>query len=150
MVLARITTNVKQLRYFAVQRHAANEISQLYPYPDCDRDNPDLCYWIAEPGSSSLEISVTNCGDFYVYFLQPTVSEPLKRETITPASVYCTSEETINRGNGCQKTFQKLCNNLIISYCYTSETVVYYRVTCCTFWPQPTNFFPKKICYIFP
>ena len=140
MVLGRIATTVKQLRYFAVQRHAANEISQLYPYPDCDRDNPDLCYWIVEPGSSSLEISVTNCGNFYVYFLQPTVSEPFKREAFTllfsnppPASVYCTSDETINRGNGYQKTFQKLCNNLIISYCYTNETVVYYRVTYRTF-----------------
>ena len=100
------------MRYFAVERHAANEISQIYPYPECDRNNPDLCYWVTER-LSSIDIVITNCGNFYVYFLQPTASEPFKREafslSLNPdpprAPVYCTSTESINRGNGYRETF---------------------------------------------
>ena len=99
------------MRYYAVKTHAYNE-KPKFPSPGCDKDNPQICYWQAEPGSSSVEISVTNCGNFYVYFLHPTI-EVLRRDVYIPPSPsffnpkshnpsapsYCTTTENINRGN---------------------------------------------------
>ena len=103
--LARISTTVVAARYYAVQINAVNEVP-LFPVPVCDLSKR-LCFWLAEFGAATLEISVTNCGDFYVYFLQPTMMETLlnipsnpdPNEPLPPA--YCTTSENITRGNGC-------------------------------------------------
>ena len=99
------------MRYYAVKAHAYQQ-EPKYPNPGCDEDNPQICFWEAQPGSSTVEISVTNCGSFYVYFLQPKI-EVLKRDVYRPPlpsflnpkphipsePSYCTTTESINRGN---------------------------------------------------
>lgn len=97
-----------------VERHAAS-LKPLYPVPQCDETNPDMCSWMAEFGTSTLEISVTNCGDFYVYYLQPTMIEALKFDVLLPTTnfnpnprvpfIYCTTTEKVSAGNGYQVNF---------------------------------------------
>ena len=95
---ARIRTTVIPTQYLAYKTKAFN-LDPLYPIPECELDK-NLCFWKAYTGSLRIEISVTNCDGFYVYFLQPTIIEALKRDALSAPRSFCATTKNITRGNG--------------------------------------------------
>ena len=103
-----MTTTATAIRYYAVVRNS-------FGVPPLGKPcNFPICYWQAIPGSSETEITVTNCGTFYVYFLKPTLPEDLKMIEPLPINsfqpkplpiVYCTTRKDITKGNGYEITF---------------------------------------------
>ena len=98
---ARIKTTATACRYNATQRNAFG-VKPLFPNPQCEIvDNRLVCFWLSECGLSEIDIIVTNCGDFYLYYLHPTTIEPLLKFLPLPSAppVYCTTETNITKGN---------------------------------------------------
>ena len=104
---SRKTTTAIATQYYAVKNHAAGGVPQRFPNPACIVEENQLCFWKESFGSSTLDISVTNCGKFFVYLLQPTMTEALKRSssTSTPLVYWTTKEENVTRGNDHQIFF---------------------------------------------
>lgn len=97
----RIKTTATVCRYNATQRNAFG-VEPLFPNPECEIvDNKLICFWLPECGLSEIDISVTNCGDFYVYYLHPTTTEALLEflPLSSPSPVYCTTGTNITKGN---------------------------------------------------
>ena len=98
---ARIKTTATACRYNATQRRAFG-VEPLFPNPECETvDNKLICFWLPECRLSEIDISVTNCGDFYVYYLHPTTTESLFEFVPLPSAppVYCTTEANITKGS---------------------------------------------------
>ena len=99
----RITTTVVATRYFALARIPGGGVPSSVPNPPCITNQNNLCFWKRQFSSFQLDISVTNCGGFYVYFLQPTefIKSAQSATNIPLRTVYCTTMENPTRGNGC-------------------------------------------------
>ena len=97
----RITTTVVAIQYFALARSPGGGVPSSVPNPPCIHQQNNLCFWKREILPFQFDISITNCGSFYVYFLQPTKVIPITQTHVnTPLpTVYCTARENLTRGN---------------------------------------------------